>query len=200
MRSRLPDGITLYFVRHGETDWNAARRYQGQADIALNDRGREQAFRNGVALREAVASVAGCRFVASPLGRTLETMHIVRRALGLPAEGFETDARLIELHYGHWQGQLLADLPAIDPEGVAGRQADPFNWRPKGGESYADLALRLSQWLADVETTTVVVSHGGVSRALRWLLVDGIDDAELHVLPVPQDQVLVFTSDGMSWL
>lgn len=187
-------------MRHGETDWNAARRYQGQADIALNDRGRQQAQRNGLALREAIPGIADCRFVASPLGRTLETMRIMRRSLDLPLDGFQTDARLIELHYGHWQGQLLADLPAIDPEGVAGRQADPFNWRPIGGESYADLALRLRDWLADLDTTTVVVSHGGVSRALRWLLIDGIDDSELHVLPVPQDKVLVLTNGSMTWL
>lgn len=200
MKSRLPDGVTLYFVRHGETDWNAARRYQGQVDIALNDRGRQQAHRNGVVLRQAVADIAGHRFVASPLGRTLETMRIMRRALDLPEHDFTTDARLIELHYGHWQGCLLADLQTLDPAGVAGRQADPFNWRPRGGESYADLAARLSAWLAGINETTVVVSHGGVSRALRWLLIDDIDADGLHVLPVPQDRVLVLTRGGMSWL
>ncbi|MBL8565330.1 MAG: histidine phosphatase family protein [Hyphomicrobiaceae bacterium] len=195
----MPAGVTIYFVRHGETDWNATRRYQGQADIPLNDKGREQAARNGFALRALLPAVAGFDFVASPLGRTIETMRILRGALGMAADGFATDERLIELNYGHWQGQLLADLPHLDPAGVAGRAADPFNWRPRGGENYADLAGRLSGWLSTVERDCVVVSHGGVSRALRWLLV-GVDEAEIQSLPVPQDRVLVIRGEAAEWL
>lgn len=199
MRIRLPLGVTIYFVRHGETDWNAARRYQGQEDIPLNDTGRRQAARNGEALRKRLPAVADCDFVASPLGRTQETMRILRGSLGLPPEDFETDPRLIELHYGHWQGQLLSDLGELDPAGVAGRLADPFHWRPIGGENYADLVERISGWLAGIERSSVVVSHGGVSRAVRWLLC-AIDANEIQDLPVPQDRVLVLEQSGMSWL
>lgn len=199
MRIRLPHGVTIYFVRHGETAWNAARRYQGQEDIPLNDTGRRQAARNGEALRKLLPAVADCDFVASPLGRTQETMRILRGALDLPPEDYETDPRLIELHYGHWQGQLLSDLGVLDPAGVAGRLADPFNWRPLGGENYADLTERISGWLAGIERNSVVVSHGGVSRAVRWLLY-AIDADEIQHLPVPQDRVLVLEQSGMSWL
>lgn len=190
----------LYFIRHGETDWNAARRYQGQADIPLNDRGRAQARRNGEALRALMPGIAGARFIASPLQRTQETMRLVRTSMGLDASGYALEPRLIELHYGSWQGQLQSELPQIDPAGVAARGADPFNWRPAGGENYVDLQRRLETWLAELDGDCVVVSHGGVSRALRGLLIEGIAPADVPALEVPQDRVLVLSDGTMSWL
>ena len=115
---------TIYFIRHGETDWNAQRRYQGQADIPLNDTGRAQARRNGEALRAFLPRIGQADFIASPLQRTLETMRIVRGALGLAMDDFTIDPRLIELNYGHWEGQLASDLPHTDPDGLSARAAD----------------------------------------------------------------------------
>ena len=139
----MRDGITIYFVRHGETDWNAARRYQGQSDIPLNERGRAQARRNGEALAALLPGIADADYVASPFERARETMEIVRVCLGLPASGYRVDERLKELNYGHWEGVLQADLPVIDPAGLAEREKDPLRWRPIGGESYADLLARI---------------------------------------------------------
>ncbi len=191
---------TIYFIRHGETDWNAARRYQGQADIPLNDRGRAQARRNGQALCALMPAIADAQFVASPLNRTLETMRIARAELGLPVDDFSIDPRLIELNYGHWEGQLASDLPRSDPVGLAARAGDPYHWRPKGGENYHDLSLRLESWLADLKGPCVVVSHGGVSRALRGLLVDGVRRADISQLEVPQDRILHIERGAISWL
>ena len=192
-------GITLYFVRHGETDWNAERRYQGQCDIPLNALGREQARRNGVTLAALMPSIANARFVASPLGRTRETMEILRAGMGLPAEGYALDDRLKELSYGAWEGQLQDELPVIDPAGWAARTLDPFRWRPEGGESYADLLVRSADWLATIEHDTVVASHGGVSRCLRGHVL-GLDPASIPELESPQDRVLVLRKGVMSWL
>ena len=97
----------VYFVRHGQTDWNAEHRLQGQADIALNALGRAQATRNGRKLAELIADPADFDFVASPLGRTRETMELVRAAMGLEPHGYRTDPRLIEVHFGDWQGHTL---------------------------------------------------------------------------------------------
>lgn len=196
----MKDIPTIYFIRHGETDWNAARRYQGQADIPLNDIGRSQAQRNGQALRALLPAIAQARFISSPLGRTLETMRIVRGELGLDPDGFTIDARLIELNYGHWEGQLLSDLPQTDPRGLAGRAADPFHWRPEGGENYADLTRRLTSWVHELDETSVVVSHGGVSRALRGLLIDSVQPEDIAQLDVPQDRILRIAEGRSDWL
>jgi probable phosphoglycerate mutase len=196
----LKPGVTLYFVRHGETDWNAAQRYQGRRDIPLNAKGREQALRNGRALAEVLgARAAGLDFVSSPLLRAFETMQIARSALGLPRDAFRTDERLSEVHYGHWEGHYWADLPQTDPAGFAARKADTWGWQPTGGESYRMLSERVAGWLADVERDIVVASHGGVSRVLRGLVM-GLEQPRIPVLEVPQDKVLVIRDGSARWL
>jgi broad specificity phosphatase PhoE len=192
-------GITLYFVRHGETDWNAERRYQGQTDIPLNEKGRSQSRRNGEALREHLTALRDADFIASPLNRARETMEILRTCLALDPRAYRIDQRLIELSYGAWEGQLQADLPRIDPEGLAARKKDPFRWRPEGGESYADLLNRTIDWLATIERDTVIASHGGVSRCLRAHLLDLAPDSIPH-LESPQDKVLILRKGSMAWV
>lgn len=191
--------LTLYIIRHGETDWNAERRYQGQRDIPLNDRGREQARKNGARLATSVPGIDGLDFVASPMSRARETMELMRAAMGLPPAGFRTDARLREVSYGHWEGQLADDLSYTDPGGVAARQRDPFNWRPRDGESYAELSVRVTSWLSEISRDSVVVTHGGVIRALHGALF-GLGPAEITGLPVPQDVVLVLQRSDGCWL
>lgn len=195
----MSDQPTIYFIRHGETDWNRDRRYQGQRDIPLNDTGREQARRNGEALRAALADPALARFIASPLGRTRETMEIVRAAIGLPSDGYDIDPRLMELSYGAWEGTLQDDLKRTDPAGFAARSADPFRWRPENGESYADLLARVRGWAASVTEECVIVSHGGVSRCLRAHVL-GLDPKLIPDLESPQNRVLVLQGGTMRWL
>lgn len=192
-------GVTIYFIRHGETDWNAQSRYQGQADIPMNATGRAQAQRNGETLRGLLPAVSRCRFVASPLSRARATMEIVRNAMGLAPQAYDLDDRLKEIHYGAWQGVLAADLPMVDAQGLAARTKDTFHWRPHGGESYADLMARAVEWLDETEEDTVVAAHGGISRVLRGHLY-GIDTAAVPELAVPQDRVLVLRRDDMEWI
>lgn len=189
----------LYFVRHGETDWNAERRYQGQTDIPLNDRGRAQSRRNGEALRAFMPAIEAADFVASPLGRARETMEILRASLGLDPNTYRIDRRLIELSYGAWEGQLQTHLPQTDPHGLADREQDPFRWRPVGGESYADLLGRVVDWSQTLERDTVVASHGGVSRCLRAHLLN-LDPETIPDLESPQDKVLVISNGEMTWV
>lgn len=197
--ARLKPGITLYLVRHGETDWNRDARYQGQRDIPLNATGRAQALRNGERLRALLPQLAKADFVSSPLSRARETMDILRTALSLPTTGYTFDARLMELHYGHWEGQLALDLPLADPDGVAGKNADPFGWRPRGGESYADLEKRCIPWIEALVRDTVAVTHGGVTRVMRGALL-GLDRTLVPTLEVPQDKVLVLQGTAAHWL
>jgi broad specificity phosphatase PhoE len=196
----LKPGVTLYFVRHGETDWNRAGRYQGQRDIPLNATGRAQAARNGQVLAEILGSRAiSIDYVASPLSRARETMEIIRNALMLPPLGYRTDDRLREIHYGHWEGRLWQELPQVDPEGYAGRLADPWNWQPAGGESYRMLSERVALWLAEMASDAVVVAHGGVSKAMRGLVLQ-LGATEIASLDVPQDKVLQVTAGSVGWI
>src|ERR1044071_3224224 len=103
----------LYFVRHGETDWNRERRLQGQHDIPLNTLGRTQAQRCGALLKELLSKsgtpVADYDYVSSPLGRARETMELMRTAMGLDPAAYRTDARLMEMSFGRWEGFTYAE-------------------------------------------------------------------------------------------
>lgn len=196
----LKPGITLYFIRHGETDWNAAQRYQGQTDIPLNEKGRGQAARNGKTLAQVLgAAMTSIDYVASPLSRASETMRIARREMGLEPDAFRRDDRLKEQSYGHWEGQLWSELPTTDPEGFAAREKDKWNWCPRGGESYRMLAERIGGWLGDVDRDVVVASHGAVSRALRSLVIDVPRD-KIANLEVPQDRIMLVRAGHIAWL
>lgn len=195
----LKPGVTLYFIRHGETDWNAVQRYQGQTDIPLNAKGRGQAARNGDVLRSHLGSRAGdYDYVASPLSRASDTMRIVRQELGFDPEAFRRDDRLMEQNYGHWEGLLWGELPTLDPGGFAARAKDKWNWQPRGGESYAMLSERIAGWLREVDRDSVVASHGAVSRVLRGLVLD-LDRERLADLEVPQDRIMILKDGTLTW-
>ena len=195
----MRDTPTIYFIRHGETDWNRDRRYQGQQDIPLNATGRAQAHRNGIAMRTFLPAIAHADFIASPLGRTRETMEILRSELGLSPHGYTVDPRLVELSYGAWEGTLQDDVARHDPAGFAARAKDPYRWRPDRGESYADLFARVSGWAEATRRDCVIVSHGGVSRCLRAHVL-GLDPERIPELESPQDRVLILSGGAMRWL
>ena len=195
----LRDGVTLFFLRHGQTDWNAVQRYQGQTDIPLNETGRRQAARNGRVLAEILgARKTTIDYVASPLSRASETMFIARREMGLAPDDFSRDARLQEQSYGHWEGKLWHELPRLDPQGFAARAKDKWGWCPVGGESYAMLSERIAGWLDEVREDAVVASHGAVSRALRGLVL-GLAGPEITELDVPQDKVMILKEGTIAW-
>ena len=190
---------TLIFIRHGETDWNAEGRFQGQRDIPLNAHGRSQAQRNGRTLAEQMPEAAGFDFVASPLERTRQTMEIARSAMGLVPSGYRLDPILKEITFGRWEGYTAPELMQRWPDLVAERDVDKWGFQPPQGESYAMLSERIATWLASVTKDTVVVSHGGVCRVLRGLLL-GLDTDQTPNLDVPQDRVLVWDGHETRWI
>src|SRR5690606_932990 len=110
--------------------------------------GRLQADRNGLRLAEMIADPRSFDYVASPLGRTVETMRRIRMALGLPAEGFRTDDRLKEVHFGDWQGFTYAELEAREPGCTSARAGMKWRFLPPGqqAESYEAMARRVKAW------------------------------------------------------
>lgn len=194
-------GPTVYFVRHGETDWNAEARLQGQADTDLNDIGRAQASANGRALAALVSSPATFDFVSSPMLRTRRTMERLRAAMGLAPSGYRTDPRLVEVNFGDWQGHTFAELEAVDPGCFARRQADKWGFVPPGdgAESYELLAARVRPWLEETGRDTVCVTHGGVLRAV-FMLNGALTPGEAVMLPIPQDRILRLAGGALEWL
>jgi broad specificity phosphatase PhoE len=165
---------TIYYIRHGETEWNAQGRLQGAQDTPLNDRGRKQAACAGGILAGLFArdgrSEQSLAFVASPLGRARLTMELVRGTLRLPPDDYAVDDRLREIGYGDWEGSTLSQMRQADPVVFAARESDTWTVPPPGGESYASVQMRMSDWYNQLTADTVAVAHGGTARALMVAL------------------------------
>ena len=191
----------LIFIRHGETDWNAEGRLQGQHDIPINGRGRDQAGSAGRDARKYIAreGLTGLRYVASPLSRTRETMEIARGAMGLDPRDYDLDDRLMELSFGRWEGLIWPEVQAMDPWAAKAREGDKWLFQPPGGESYAMLADRLRPWLATVTCDTLVVSHGGVARVLM-AMIGGVPVSDAPLMDIHQGRVLIFQNGSCRWL
>lgn len=159
----------LYYIRHGETDWNVQGRLQGQRDIPINANGRAQARRCGEILHDLLkreaADPARLDFVSSPLGRARETMQLLRAALGLDA-ACRIDARLAEVSFGRWEGFTTEELRQRWPDALAARERDKWEFVPPEAESYATMSLRMRDWYDTLERDTVAVAHGGTLRGL----------------------------------
>jgi broad specificity phosphatase PhoE len=199
----------LYFVRHGETDWNAEGRYQGAKDIPLNDRGRGQAGKNGALLCDLLKRAGRTPWefdwYVSPLSRTRETMDILRQSFPEALPEVAVDPRLIEISFGIHEGRLHTELAAgLMP--IAGeRDASFWHFRPPEGESYDDLATRVTAFGTALPRRAIIVSHGGVLRVLRRLIEDFPADRAVNWFP-PQDSVIHFAESratvypaGASW-
>jgi broad specificity phosphatase PhoE len=191
---------TIYYIRHGETAWNAEGRFQGTQDIPLNDLGRRQAADAGGILTDLFArdgrNQSSLTFVASPLGRARATMELVRGVLKLPAGGYAVDARLREIGYGRWEGATLAQMQASDPEIFAARLSDKWTVPPPDGESYASVQARMSDWYNQLTSDTVAVAHGGTARALMVVLSVETSDSAAD-LTIEQGAVYVFGDGGL---
>lgn len=151
----------LVIWRHGNTDWNAANRVQGQTDVPLNDLGQEQAHAAGTVL----AGMRPDAIVSSDLRRAADTAAALAALTGLPVR---PDARLRERYFGHWQGLALTEVAERFPDEYA-------RWRagdPDPGceiETLDDLGKRIGAAFQDaadlaVGGTVVVVTHGGGAR------------------------------------
>ena len=165
MRRDLPK---IWFLRHGETYWNAEQRIQGQLESELTPQGVEDAVRQAAIMKSVLAPDMAC-FV-SPLGRAQQTARIA-----LDGQGFHTDARLAEAHAGDWQGMrrddVFRDFPHLArPEMTI---LDMFAAAP-GGESFDAIHARVCDFLDDLTGPSVIVSHGLLGQVMRGV-VTGLD-------------------------
>jgi len=158
--------MRILLARHGETLWNAEGRYQGQEDIPLSATGEAQAR----ALGERLADVQIDRAVASPLSRAATT---ARLALGAArADMLGTDAGLMEIAHGEWEGLLASEIGARDPERLRQWRDAPGGVQMPGGESLDEVFARA--WPAftracentPADGTLLVVAHDAVNRVI----------------------------------
>lgn len=191
----------IYYVRHGLTDWNVQHRLQGRHDVPLNALGRAQAVRCGEILHDLFLRDGGkaedLDYVSSPLIRARTTMEIMRATLGLESTGYGVDTRLAEISFGEWEGLTYAEVLARDKDVAIRRQSDKWGFQPPGGESYAQVTARISQWYATLERDTVVAAHGGTARALiAHLALAPAQDATHQA--IDQGVVYVFAGDRLT--
>jgi broad specificity phosphatase PhoE len=187
----------IYYVRHGLTDWNVQQRLQGRHDVPLNTDGSAQAVRCGEILRDLFAgdgrSPEYFDYVSSPLIRARQTMEIIRTTLGLKPTDYCVDARLAEIAFGDWEGLTYGDVLARDKDILAKRESDNWHFLPPGGESYAQVTLRVRNWYETVGKDTVVAAHGGTARALiAHLALASPQDAAHYSI----DQGVVYVFEG----
>jgi len=191
----------LFYVRHGETEWNQQGRLQGQHDSDLTALGLAQAVHCADILRELLKrdgrDVTALDFVASPLKRARTTMERLRATLGLDPNAYQLDARLAELSFGQWEGLAYPELLKDEKDVLAARERDKWNFIPPGGESYADLLVRLSAWHATIVRDSVVVAHGGTARAL--VALRGFAEPEkAATFSIDHGVVYVFAAHGLT--
>jgi len=192
----------IYYMRHGETDWNVERRLQGHQDIPLNARGCAQAAHCGKVLRDLFAKQAidakSLDYVSSPLGRARQTMELARSPLGLPPDGYRIEQRLTEICFGEWEGFTIAQLRNRDPQRIAQREHDKWHFiAPGGGESYQAVAARMHEWYDSLTRDVVVTAHGGTARGLMASL--GIaKPAAAPLIDIAQGVVYVFEGDKLT--
>jgi broad specificity phosphatase PhoE len=154
---------TVYLARHGESDWNAANRFQGHSDRPLTELGREQAH----ALADLLAAERVDAIYSSPLIRALETARIVAARTGLDVV---TRDDLREVDTGSWSGLSRAEVKERFPDGFERWISGGSGW--EDGESYDEMGARVLGALREIAAAhaggrVLIVSHGGPIRAIQ---------------------------------
>lgn len=190
-----PRSRTWYIVRHGETEWNAIKRMQGQLDSPLTAHGREHARWSGRLL----ARLGVDAVFASPLGRVRETLAVLAEHVTVPPV---FDDRLKEWSGGDWSGELYSELPRRWPAEWAAWNADRYNVRSPGGENFVDVAMRARSF---VEATThvpgdriAVVAHGFFNCALAEVLLGLTSVETMQIRQANNTIIRVVVTDGVA--
>jgi alpha-ribazole phosphatase len=179
----------LILIRHGQTDWNLQGRYQGQSDVPLNDKGREQA-------RQLVAKLQHIEIDAiysSDLVRARQTAQILAEAIDAP---LVLDPRLREIHQGLWEGMLFQNIQQEYSRAFERRKSDPLQVAPPEGETVGQLRHRVLSALKDIleahpNGRVAIVAHG-LSLALILVELNGIPIQQVwdHIPPNAQPEFI----------
>jgi broad specificity phosphatase PhoE len=135
--------LDLYFVRHGETEWNKSGRMQGRLDSNLTEKGLKDAERLGEHLREMQFD----EIISSPSTRTIQTAE---KLAGSSSPAISTDERLMEIHLGQWQGKTGEEIKELYPEQYGFYWNEPAKFENPGGETFLEVKNRLAGFLQEL--------------------------------------------------
>ncbi|EGL62149.1 phosphoglycerate mutase [Agrobacterium sp. ATCC 31749] len=187
----------LYLVRHGQTEFNAVGRWQGQCDSPLTDVGRAQAAHVASILKSQGLNQTAT-IVSSPLGRAIQTAEIIASTLGVD-DPLTVDARLKEVGMGSWDGLTDTEIEAEWPNVRDGLGHNEWFFHSSDGERYDEMLDRvqaaLSELMHDLRVPKVVVCHGVTSRIVRGIHL-GLSKNEILDLEVPQNAAFRLSRAG----
>lgn len=172
--------LTLHLVRHGETNWNAERRCQGQSDSVLTELGKQQAANR----RPHIEPLQPVSLYSSSSVRTLQTTEVLNKNLALPVVSVD---ELREIRLGPWEKQLWDDIQTTHPQQVHQFREQPEKFQLDGAETFQQLSERGMQAIeaiVDIESArsgdhhVLVVSHGAIITALMMGFA-GVDVARI---------------------
>ena len=161
----------IILVRHGQTEWNKAYRFQGRTNVQLTDEGKRQAH----SLSERLRSWPPDVIYSSPLDRAKYTAEAIASPFNMTPIILP---ELEEINFGTWEGQSFDALKSECSEEYSRWRDDPFFNPPKGAETWPELEARLKRavdiMLSSPYKRIVAVSHGGIMRAL-YAVIMGLD-------------------------
>jgi len=187
---------TIYLLRHGQTEWNVEGRYQGQLNSPLTSLGREQAKLNALKLQKYV-NINELKLFSSPLGRARETAEIIAKQNGLASSQIIFEEDIQEVNYGIFEGKTKEYCKDVYAKEFSEREANKFTYVLEGGESYANVFVRLKRWLTSVEEekVIVIVAHEMINRALRGIYCQLPNDKMLKLRQA--NDVLIKLENGV---
>lgn len=182
----------LYFVRHGQTLWNAIHRMQGQLNSDLSKLGRSQANING----ELLAKHGIEALISSPLGRTTQTAEIINKHLNL---SIRFDERIKEWDCGDWSGHLFDEVRKKWPKEWQAFETDRFHYRGPNCENMPDMIARTQPFLSELTqhtaTNIAIVSHGLIGKIMVSMLLK-LDAQQTLEFGQSNDVILRVTIDN----
>lgn len=153
--------LELWWIRHGQSQWNVENRWQGHSDIDLSPTGEQQSLQ----LRTRLAGVHFDAVYSSDLRRAMRTAE-----LALPGQRVTRDGRLREVNFGEFEGLTRAEMEPDQLDRLRVWFQDPYSSRVLNGESLADVEQRIKAWQAELPSSgrVAIFTHGGVIRCHLW--------------------------------
>jgi broad specificity phosphatase PhoE len=172
--------LTLYIVRHGETDWNKEGRIQGRLNSNLTEKGRQNAQLLGERLKE----IDFAKIISSPSGRTIETTELIRGERNVLVQ---PNKKIMEMDLGPWQGLLKSEIKEQYYDVYECFMNRPDLYQNEDAESFIDFYKRAEDFLHELKSSKqtgnlLIVTHGLFIKAL-FLAIKGIEIKDFWTEP-----------------